>query len=597
MAVGRQEKAIRQPIVVVLGHVDHGKTTLLDKIRGTAVALKEPGEMTQHIGASFFPLDALEKLCAPLLAKTGWKIKVPGLLVIDTPGHSAFMNLRLRGGSVADIAILVIDVIKGIEEQTIESIELLRSRKVPFLVAVNKIDLIPGWKPYYDKPFNETFKLQDPYVRKDLDSRLYSIIGEFSKLGFQADRYDRIRDFTRTVALVPVSAKTGEGIPDLLLVLIGLTQQYLRTRLETTGGAAKGTVLEVKEEVGLGATVNVIIYDGILRVDDTIVLAGKEKPIVTKVRSLLLPKPLDEIRAPTGGFIKVDKVAAAIGVKIAAPNLEDAIPGSPLYVVPEGASVEDYVEKLTEEIGKLRIKTDKIGVVVKADTLGALEALIIELNKRGIPVRLADIGDVSKRDFVEAKVTAREKPEYGVILGFNVKILPEAAEESAGVPVFIGNIIYRVIEEYIAWFKAKQDEKTKMVISTLVFPGKLRILPGFIFRRSKPAIVGVEILAGRIKSKEGLIREDGESIGTILQIQDKGKTIPEATKGMQVAISIDDAVIGRNVDEGAILYVDVPEQHYKMFKQTYTDILSTDEHTVLDEIAEIKRRKKALWGF
>ncbi|MBS7611420.1 translation initiation factor IF-2 [Candidatus Bathyarchaeota archaeon] len=597
MDSGKQEKTIRQPIVVVLGHVDHGKTTLLDKIRGTAVTLKEPGEMTQHIGASFFPLDALEKSCVSLLAKAGWKIRVPGLLVIDTPGHSAFMNLRMRGGSVADIAVLVIDVIKGVEEQTVESIELLKSRRVPFLVAVNKIDLIPGWKPNYDKPFNETFTMQDPYVRKDLDARLYILIGELSKLGFQADRYDRIRDFTRTVALVPVSAKTGEGIPDLLLVLIGLTQQYLRARLETTGGAARGTVLEVKEEVGLGATVNVIIYDGILKVDDMIVLAGKEKPIVTKVRSLLLPRPLDEIRAPTGGFIKVDKVAAAIGVKIAAPNLEDAIPGSPLYVVPEGASVEEYVNKLSEEVGRLRIKTDKIGVVVKADTLGALEALITELNKRDIPVRLADIGDISKRDFTEAKVTAREKPEYGVILGFNIRILPDAAEESAGVPVFIGNIIYRVVEDYIAWFKAKQEEKTKMIIDTLTFPGKLKILPGYVFRRSKPAVVGVEVLAGRIKPREELIRENGENVGVILQVQDKGKSIAEAVKGMQVAISIDKAVIGRNVDEGDILYVDVLEQHYKMFKQTYTDILSVEEHTVLEEIAEIKRRRKALWGF
>ncbi|MEM3546057.1 MAG: translation initiation factor IF-2 [Candidatus Bathyarchaeia archaeon] len=597
MDIEKQDRTIRQPIVVVLGHVDHGKTTLLDKIRGTAVTLKEPGEMTQHIGASFFPLDALEKSCESLLAKTGWKIRVPGLLVIDTPGHSAFMNLRMRGGSVADIAILVIDVIKGVEEQTIESIELLRSRKVPFLVAVNKIDLIPGWKPNYDKPFNETFRLQDPYVRKDLDARLYLIIGELSKLGFQADRYDRIKDFTRTVALVPVSAKTGEGIPDLLLVLIGLTQQYLKARLETTSGAARGTVLEVKEEVGLGVTVNVIIYDGILKVDDIIVLAGKEKPIVTKVRSLLLPKPLDEIRAPTGGFMKVDKVVAAVGVKIAAPNLEDAIPGSPLYAVPEGASVEEYVKKLSEEIGRLRIKTDKIGVVVKADTLGALEALITELNKRGIPVRLADIGDVSKRDFTEAKVTAREKPEYGVILGFNVKILPEATEESAGIPVFISNIIYRVVEDYVAWFKVKQEEKTKMIISTLIFPGKLKILPGYVFRRSKPAIVGVEVLAGRVKPREELIRDDGESVGAILQVQDRGKTIPEATRGMQVAISIDNAIIGRNVDEGDILYVDVPEQHYKMFKQTYPDILSAEEHAVLEEFAEVKRRKKALWGF
>jgi len=589
--------SIRQPIVVVLGHIDHGKTTLLDRIRGTSVALKEPGEITQHIGASFFPLDALEKVCKPLLAKTGWKIRVPGLLIIDTPGHSAFMNLRMRGGSIADIAILVIDVIKGVEEQTVESIELLRSRRVPFLVAVNKIDLIPGWRPNPGKPFHETLKLQDPYVRRDLDNRLYILMGELSKLGFQSDRYDRVKDFTKTVALVPVSAKTGEGVPDLLLVLIGLTQQYLRKRLQTVGGPARGAVLEVKEEVGLGTTVNAIIYDGVLSVGDTIVLAGREKPIVTKIRSLLLPKPLDEIRAPTGGFIQVEKVTAAVGVKVVAPGLENALPGSPIYAVPKDASLDEYVRRVSEEIGKLRIRTDKVGVVVKADTLGSLEALTTELKRRGIPVRLADIGDISKRDFVEAKVVARENPDYGVVLGFNVRVLPDAVEESAGVPVFRGVIIYKVIEEYLDWLKAKQEERVRAVLKTLVFPGKIRILPGYVFRRSKPAIVGIEVLAGRIKPRVDLMDENGETVGTILQIQDRGKPIQEASRGMEVAISIDKAVVGRHIDEGDTLYVNVPEQHYKLIKEKYTDFLSEDELEVLEEIAAIQRRRRPVWGF
>lgn len=588
---------IRQPIVVVLGHIDHGKTTLLDRIRGTAVALKEPGEMTQHIGASFFPLDALRRLCSSLLAKTGWRIEVPGLLVIDTPGHRAFMNLRMRGGSVADIAILVIDVIKGVEEQTVESIELLRSRRVPFLVAVNKIDLIPGWRPHPDKPFYETFRIQDPYVRRDLNSRLYTLMGELSKLGFQADRYDRIRDFTRTVALIPVSAKTGEGIPDLLLVLIGLTQQYMRQRLQTTGGAAKGTVLEVKEEVGLGATVNAVIYDGVLRVGDTVVLAGKSRPIATRVRSLLLPKPLDEIRAPTGGFIQVKEVVAAAGVKIVAPNLEDALPGSPLYVVPKDVPVEGYVRRISDEVGGLRIKTDKDGVVVKADTLGSLEALIMELRRKGVPVRLADIGDISKRDFVEAGIVAKENPDYGVVLGFNVKVLPDTEEESAGIPVFTGVIIYKVVEDYLDWLKAKREERLKTIIKTLIFPGKVRILPGYVFRRSKPAIVGIEVLAGKLKPRCRLMRDDGGIVGTVLQVQDKGKPIPEASKAMQVAISIDKAVIGRNVKEGDVLYVDIPESHYKMLKETFSELLSKEEREILEQVAGIHRRKAPLWGF
>ncbi|MCD6278319.1 MAG: GTP-binding protein, partial [Desulfurococcales archaeon] len=258
--VSRESVRLRSPIVVVLGHVDHGKTTLLDKIRGTAVVRKEPGEMTQHVGASMIPLSVIEKITEPLKSLFPIKLKLPGLLFIDTPGHEMFSNLRKRGGSIADFAILVIDVMEGVKRQTIESIEILKSRRVPFVVAANKIDRIYGWRSYPNEPFLFTARKQSPRVIEELERRIYTIIGQLSSLGFPAERFDRIRDFTKAIAIVPVSAKTGEGIPELLAVLAGITQKYLTKKIMFTEGPAKGVVLEVKEIHGLGTCIDAVIY-------------------------------------------------------------------------------------------------------------------------------------------------------------------------------------------------------------------------------------------------------------------------------------------------------------------------------------------------
>ena len=590
---------VRQPIVCVLGHVDTGKTLLLDKIRKTSVQAREAGGITQHIGASFFPVDTLKQLCGSLLSMVKGEIEIPGLLVVDTPGHEAFTNLRRRGGSVADIAILVIDVLRGFETQTYECIEVLKARKTPFLVAANKIDRIPGWKSYPDTPFLKTYQMQNPYVKQDLDNRIYDIIGTFSRLGFRADRFDRIKDFTKTVAVVPTSAKTGEGITELLMVLVGLTQQYLKKRLQTTEGPAKGTVLEVKEEPGLGLTLNTIIYDGVLRKDDLIVVGGKEKPIVTRIRAILVPKPLDEIRDPRDKFSSVNSVSAAAGVKIAAPELEGALAGAPLYAVPQGEDPQKYVKLVSEEIEKIRIITDIDGVVLKADTLGSLEAIAEALKRNGVPIRLADVGDVSKRDVVEAGVVKEHEPLYGVVLAFNVKVLPDAEEEAKNrsIKIFHENIIYRLVDDYLSWLRTKQEAKLEKEFETLIKPGKIRILEGYVFRRAKPAIVGVEILAGKIKPKYRLVRaKDGEDVGEIQQIQEKGKALPEARQGMQVAISIDKPLVGRHIFEKDVLYVKVPEAHAKALLTTFVDKLTMEEQETLNEYVNLMRKKAPFWA-
>jgi translation initiation factor 5B len=481
---------------------------------------------------------------------------------------------------------------KGVEPQTVESIELLKSRRVPFLVAANKIDLIDGWIPSPGSMFMESIKKQDPHVVAEFEVKISSIISELASYGFNANRFDRIRDFRREIAVVPVSAKTGEGIPELLAVLVGITQQYMRSRLMVASGAAKGSILEVLEEPGLGHTANVIIYDGILRKGDLIVTMGRSAPISTRVRALFQPKPLQEIRMPTGGFEQVEEVAAAAGVKIVAPNLEDAIPGAPLYVVEQGRSINEYVQLIMEEVRELLIKTDRIGVVVKADTLGSLEALISELKRNSVPVRIADIGPVTRRDVIEAEASRASDPLYGVILAFNVKILPEAEEEAMGlVPIFANNIIYRLIEDYLSWASSEKDRLSKLTLKDLVMPGKVKVLQGYVFRRSKPAIVGVEVLAGRIRAGSPLMRSDGKLIGRIEQIQDRGKPIPEATAGMKIAISIDKPTVGRHFDEGDILYVYLSERDELLLYEKLGENLRAEDKELIVEIARIRRGK------
>ena len=590
---------IRQPIVCVLGHVDTGKTLLLDKIRRTSVQAREAGGITQHIGASFFPVETLKQLIGPLLSLLKGEIEIPGLLIVDTPGHEAFTNLRRRGGSVADIAILVVDILKGLEAQTYECVEILKARKTPFIVAVNKIDRVPGWKPQQVTSFLKAYAVQDPYVKENLDNRLYEIMGAFSREGFRTNRFDQIKDFTSTIALVPTSAKTGEGITELLMVLVGLAQQYLKKRLQTTEGPAKGSVLEVKEEPGLGLTLNIIIYDGTLEKDDLIVVGGKEKPLVTHIRTMLVPKPLDEIRDPRDRFSSVNCVFAASGVKIVAADLEGALAGAPLYAVPSGENPAKYVKLVAEEIKKIRIATDVKGIVLKADTLGSLEAIAEILKQNSVPVRIADVGDVSKREVVEASVVKTHEPLFGAVLAFNVKVLPDAEEEAANadVQVFKDQIIYNLIDSYLEWLKSKREAKSEQEFEKLVKPGKILVMPGYVFRRAKPAIFGVEILGGQLKPKYSLIRaEDGADIGEVQQIQDKGKAISEAKQGMQVAVSMDKSIVGRHVFEKDILYVKVSEHDAKALLTTHLEKLTEEEQEVLKEYAEQMRKKIPFWA-
>ena len=585
-----EKSYVRQPIVSVLGHVDHGKTTLLDYIRGSTVALREAGAITQHIGATEVPIDVIKEMCGELLK--GKDFTLPGLLFIDTPGHHAFTTLRRRGGSIADIAILIVDINEGFKPQTYESLMILKQYKTPFVVAVNKIDTITGWRK--EKGIlPERLKKQSELARSIFEEKIYDIIGTLSEHGFSSDLYSNIKDFTRNVAIVPISAKTGEGVPELLMILVGLAQRFLEKHLTIEKGPAKGTVLEVKEERGLGTTIDVIIYSGTLRATDTIAVGTRNEPVITKIKALLKPKPLDEIRDPRERFENVEEVHAACGIKISAPNLEDVIPGSPLRVItPENK--DKVIEEIKEQT-ELHIELDEEGAVAKADTIGSLEAIVKEAKSRNIKIRKAEVGNVSKRDIIEASAT--NDPLQRVILAFNVKILPEAEEEMKNhdVEVIREDVIYTLMERYEEWVYKKREEIERAKREAIPRPGMIKFLPGYVFRVSKPAIIGVRVLAGRIKPGMKLIKEDGKVVGTIKSIQSEKKSLNEAIQGQEVAISIEGPTVGRQIKEEDILYTDLPEGVVRKLKEMGD--LTYDEREVLNKIIEIKRKTvDRFWG-
>ena len=583
--------ATRQPIVSVLGHVDHGKTSLLDRVRQTDLASREAGLITQHIGATEVPTEVINELCAPLMGTR--TLDTPGLLFIDTPGHQAFTTLRARGGALADIAVLIVDVNEGFKPQTIESLRILQRNKTPFVVALNKVDRLQGWAKHDGMPFITSYQLQIDQVRDSLDDKVYRFIERLYQEGIPSDRYDNIEDFTETVALVPMSARTGEGIPDLVLILVGLSQRYLQDQLGyEASGPARGTVLEVKDVQGLGKTMDAIIYDGVLRTGDHMVVGGVNGPIMTQVKALLKPKPMDEIRDPKNRFDSIKEVVAATGVKIAGPGLEDALAGSPIIAYTNQEEEDAAIEEVLAA-SQPKIELKEQGLTVVADAVGSLEGLAFEMEGAGLPITRAEIRNVSRKDVIE--VSTNPEPLYRVIIAFNVDILPDAEEEllKQDVKLVHGDVVYKLVEDYQEWAERRKEELDVERRTDYIHPGKFLILPDHIFRVSKPAIVGVRVLAGRLRVGQPILRPDGRELGKIKSIRSGDDSIKEVRMGAEVALALTNVTVGRQIKAEDVLYVDVPEGHARALLRTD---LPADDRMVLEETAAIKRKTEPFWA-
>ncbi|MEM0123707.1 MAG: translation initiation factor IF-2 [Conexivisphaerales archaeon] len=584
------EKAMREPIVVVLGHVDAGKTSLLDKLRGTAVQQKEAGGITQHIGASLFPSDVLVSMTGKLLSKYRINVKIPGVLFIDTPGHEAFSNLRYRGGSAADIAIIVVDITKGIEKQTIESINILKDKKVPFLIALNKVDLIAGWRYNPHNTIEENIRLQDNATQKLLDERIYTVLGQLAQLGFDGEAYYRITSFTKQVAMIPVSATTGEGIPEMLTVLLGLVQNFMKNKLAFRKEPGRGIILEVKEEEGMGTVFHVILLEGIVSINNKVVIGTLAGSKTTKIKGIYLPKPLDEMRDPRDKFKPVREVEASSGISVIVSDPDEVVAGAPMYVITDEKDELNAKKEIADELKKLIIKNDQVGVIVKVDALGSLEAMSFLLKQAGIPIRYAEVGSVTKKDIIEAELV-REKDKYlGVILAFNQRILVE----NATVKIFSGKVMYDIIEEYQRYVVEQKEKDLHLKLEQMTYPAKLQVIKGYIFRRSNPAIFGIRVIQGTLKPKVRVMNLYGKEIGVIEQIQVQGETVQEVRAGEDSAISIRDITIGRHIREDEILYTLPNSNQINDLKKIITD---PSEIKVLNEILQIRRKVELMYGY
>jgi translation initiation factor 5B len=589
--------ACRSPIIAVLGHVDHGKSSILDKIRNSCIVDGEAGAITQAIGASSVPVEIIKKFCSTLKVKMDFTI--PGLLFIDTPGHEAFTSLRKRGGNLADIAVLVVDINEGFKPQTIEAFEILKSFKTPFIIALNKIDLIDGFKvidDLKDKSLLDNLNAQTPEVQAKIEEKLYTIVAYIQeKFGMDSDRFDRV-DFTKQIPIIPVSAKQGIGMPKLLMVLTGLTQKFLEEKLKSDvsiNSKAKGTILEVKTVEGLGLCIDAIIYDGIIRVNDTLVIAGLDKPIMTKVRGLFEPRQLSDMRDQKTKFQSMKQVVAAAGVRIAAPNIEEVIAGMPFISVVNPKEADDAAKELQKEVAEIVMQTDKEGLVVKADTIGSLEALVKLLKDKGISIRKATVGNITKKDITDAESNYEKDPLESAILGFNVELDKDVKNEK--VKIITSNIIYKIIEDYEKW---KVDESRRIEekeLEGLTRPCKIEYLHNYTFRQNNPAVIGAEVLVGELKAGMNIMKDDGETLTNVKEIQKNKENVKTAKKKDQVAISLPNITVGRQINEGDIFYSAIPEDDFRQLKKL-TKYMQKDETSLLKEIAEIMRKKNPVWG-
>jgi len=574
---------IRSPIVCILGHVDHGKTTLLDRVRGSAVASKEAGKITQMIGASYLPTSTIEEISTPVKHIMKTDLIIPGLLFIDTPGHEAFSNLRERGGALADIAILVVDATQGFQPQTLESIKILKQCKTPFIVAANKIDLIHGWKKQPTSSFLESFSKQPEHVQQLFDQKIYKMMGQLSEHGFDCERFDRMQDFTTQIAIVPISAKSGEGLAELLLLISGMSQKYLEKNLHISGEIAKGSIIEVKEEKGMGTTLDVILYDGTLERGEEIAYLTQKGVKKAKVRALLQPNLTP--KNPQEKYLNLDKVVAAAGVKIVAPDLEGTIPGSPFTEVSNFAEQKEEMEAHLKDV---LVNSEEDGVIVKADSLGSAEAILHLFRKEGIPVKYTGIGPITKKDVLAAHAVSEHNRYKGVLFGFNVKVFDEARTEShnSNIPLIWSNVIYKLAEEYNEWVKAEKAREKKELETELPWPAKIKVLRGHFFRLSKPAVFGVEILEGKLRKGSSLMTSEGTVIGEVKNIQLDGKSIDEAAQGAKVAISSPEIVLNKDVSEDEDVYVSMHKKQIFTWEEK-KESLSEAEQKLLEKIRQI----------
>lgn len=600
----RSPDNLRCPVVVIMGHVDTGKTKLLDKIRKTNVQEGEAGGITQQIGATFFEKTTLETQTAKLNVTEQFEFKVPGMLVIDTPGHESFSNLRSRGSSLCDVAILVVDLMHGLEQQTIESLTMLRKRGVPFVVALNKIDRCYAWKTCKDTPIRDALKEQPSGTVSEFRSRATAAKVQLQEQGVNSNLYWEMGadDWTNSdfIPLVPTSAITGEGVQDVLMLLCQMAQRKIWKKLMWCANL-QATVLEVKAIDGLGMTVDVLVVNGYLREGDRAVFCTLDGPIVTEIRGLLTPPPSREMRIKSE-YLHHKEVRGALGVKVIGNHLEKVMAGTPVMIVGPDDTEEDIKAEVMSDLTKLedKLSTDSKGVLVQASTLGALEALLQFLREDTqppIPVSAIGIGTVHKRDVTKISImNEKGHPEYATILAFDVDVTREAQEQAQemNVRIMTADIIYHLFDQFTRFMDDLTARRREEAAAIAVFPSIIKILPQHVFNQKDPIIVGVEVVEGILKIGTPLCVPalGGLHVGKVTSIESNGREQQTAKKGSSVAIKIvnegnPNITYGRQFDATHSLYSTLTRASIDALKTNFKDALENEEWRLVVKLKKV----------
>lgn len=603
----RDKNQLRSPVSCILGHVNTGKTKLLDRVRRTSVQDGEAGGITQQIGATFVPGGAIEERTRDIEKDDDYSLDVPGLLVIDTPGHESFSNLRSRGSSLCELAILVVDVMHGLEQQTRESLQLLRKRKTPFVIALNKMDRLYNWTECGEVPFREALEHQGKEVKREYVQRLETVQLALKEEGFNTALYWENPDPRKYVNVVPTSAITGEGIPDLLHLLTSLPQTRMRERLVYYDWP-HASVLEVKSVEGHGTTADAILLNGRLKEGDVIVIAGVDGPIVTSVRALLTPQPLKEMRVKSP-YQHHKELKAAQGVKVVAHGLEQAVAGAELVVAAEGDEEEQLKREAMEEVESIlnNIERASEGVHVQASTLGSLEALLsfLRSDEINIPIASVGIGPVNKKEVVSTSIMReRGKKEYSCILAFDVKVAQEAWDKAneVGVKIFTADIIYHLFDQFSSYIKQVREEKRREAGAKADFPCRLKVLGGYVFNKKDPIVAGVEVLEGivRVGTKLCVPSQSFIELGRVSSIQDNHKDVTSANKGSNVAVKVvpenqQEAhyAFGRHFDTKDEIATLISRKGIETLKAYFRDDLSREDWAL---VVKLKKDREAAIG-
>lgn len=601
----RTRDKLRCPIVVIMGHVDTGKTKLLDNIRRTNVQEGEAGGITQQIGATYFEPKTLLTRCEKLNKTEKLDLTLPGILVIDTPGHESFTNLRSRGSNLCDLAILVVDLMHGLEQQTIESLKMLRSKGTPFVVALNKVDRCYNWKTCANDPIRSALEVQEEGTIQEFRARAEEAKVQLAEQGVNSNIYWEMgEDDWQTsdfVPLVPTSAISGEGVQDILLLLCRMAQEKLWRQIMWCGNL-QCTVLEVKAIEGLGMTIDVIVVNGTIREGDKVVLCTMDGPVVSEIRGLLTPPPSREMRVKSE-YIHHKEIKGALGVKLIGNGFEKVMAGTPVMVVGPDDEEEDIKAEVMQDLKSLTdsLSVDKRGVMVQASTLGALEALLQFLRvetKPPIPVSSVGIGTVFKKDVTKISIM-KEKAgfeEYATILAFDVNVDKDAraAAEEAGVKIFTADIIYHLFDHFTRYMEEIAEKRKQEAQDVAVFPSIVKILPQHIFNQKDPIILGMEVFDGILKVGTPLCVPalGGIHVGKVVSIEMNGKEQQTARKGTSVAVKIVNEsnptiTYGRQFDSTNMLYSTLTRSSIDALKANFKDTLEKEDWKLVIKLKKV----------